>query len=334
MQKQTQENAADEEFRIPTLAVIGVGLIGGSLAMALKRGRRVGRVVGAGRSRGALQTARDLGVIDAIADSPLEAATAADVVVLAAPVGATAALLRAIAPGVDARTVVTDVGSVKESVCRAAEVELGAASARFVPGHPVAGREHSGVGAAQAGLFAAHNVVLTPLENTAADALAAVRRMWRAAGARVISMDAAQHDRVLALTSHLPHVLAYAMVDLFASAGDNPVDGAAGDALYSDMAAGGFYDFTRTASSDPEMWRDICLMNRAEIALQLTKFARQIVKFSDHIVAGDGDELERIFKQAAHTRAQVAARRGRGAGDGGDGGDADGGGGDGDGGRG
>lgn len=336
------ENPKNKEFYIPTLAIIGVGMIGGSLARALKgeggRAGHVGRVVGAGRARASLEKALELGVIDAIADSPLEAAAAADMVVLAAPVGATGQLLRAIAPCVDARKVVTDVGSVKGGVCDAAAAELGAAAARFVAGHPVAGKEHSGVGAAQAGLFAAHNVVLTPTARTAADALAAVRRMWRAAGARVISMDAAQHDRILALTSHLPHVLAYAMVDLFAAAGEIPAlagaesgdgdgNGDGDHGLRSDMAAGGFYDFTRTASSDPQMWRDICLMNGAEIVHRLAEFTERIHAIAERIVAGDGAELERIFKAAAHTRAQVAARRARlgGAGDGDSDSDGDGG---------
>jgi len=330
------KNLEKDAFYIPVLAVIGVGMIGGSLALALRGGRCVGRVIGAGRSLASLEKARALGVIDAVADSPLAAARAADVVVLAAPVGATAELLRAIAPAVCARTVVTDVGSVKGGVCEAARRALGRRAARFVPGHPVAGKEHSGVGAAHADLFARHNVALTPLPETAADALRTVRRMWRAAGARVIRMDAARHDQVLALTSHLPHVLAYAMVDLFAEVGvgaSDTGDTAASDPvadLYRDMAAGGFFDFTRTASSDPAMWRDICLMNRDQLIRRLFSFNHRLSHLSALIGGGDGDGLQRLFENAAKTRAQVAERRAP-SGDG-DGGGGDGGGGDGDGG--
>jgi len=314
-------------FHIPTLAVIGVGLIGGSLALALKRGGHVGRVVGAGRSRANLQTARRLGVIDAVADSPQAAVAGADVVLLAAPVGATEFLLDAIAPALPPAAVVTDVGSVKTWVCEAAEDVLGAGVRRFVPGHPVAGKEHSGVVAARAELFDAHNVALTPLDDTDADALRVVQRMWAAAGAHVITMRPELHDRVLALTSHLPHVLAYAMVDLFADAnagrldqllagfagdGDGDGEGDAADAkLYGDMAAGGFYDFTRTASSDPEMWRDICMTNRENILHQLMLFIDRVQSFVMLLGANDIEGLERLFEAARNTRARVGDRRKR-----------------------
>ncbi|MDD9874697.1 MAG: prephenate dehydrogenase/arogenate dehydrogenase family protein [Gammaproteobacteria bacterium] len=297
-------------FHIPALAVIGVGLIGGSLALALKRRGRVGRVIGAGRSRASLEKALRLGAIDAIAAHPAEAAQAADLIFLSAPVGATAGLLEAIAPALDADKIATDAGSVKGGVCAAAQAVLGARAGRFVPGHPVAGKEHSGVGAASADLFQNHNAVITPLAHTDAGALETVRRMWRAVGARVITLPPELHDQVLALTSHLPHVLAYAMVDLFAaSAVADAADRAAGPGLYGDMAAGGFYDFTRTASSDAEMWRDICLMNRAQILPHLAAFAGRLERLGQLIEQADGAALERLFAAARNTRTQVAERR-------------------------
>lgn len=298
-------------FHIPALAVIGVGLIGGSLALALKRRGRVGRVIGAGRSRASLEKALRLGVIDAIAAHPAEAAQAADLIFLSAPVGATADLLEAIAPALDADKIATDAGSVKGGVCAAAEAVLGARAGRFVPAHPVAGKEHSGVGAAGADLFENHNAVITPLARTDAGALQTVQQMWRAVGARVITLPPELHDRVLALTSHLPHVLAYAMVDLFAAsaAAADSADPSAGPGLYGDMAAGGFYDFTRTASSDAEMWRDICLMNRAQILPHLAAFTGRLERLGRLIERADGAALERLFAAARNTRAQVAERR-------------------------
>lgn len=289
-----------EGFYAPTLAVIGVGMIGGSAALALKAQNRVGRVIGAGRSRASLERALELGVIDEISTAA-EAAAVADVILLAPPVNAMAAVFRAIAPALTAAKVLTDAGSVKVGVIAAARAELGGNIGRFVPGHPVAGKEHSGVAAAAAGLFRGHNVALTPAPETHADALQCVAQLWDAAGARVGVMDAELHDRVLSLTSHLPHVLAYTMVDFFAAAGDR--------AHADDMAAGGFYDFTRTASSDPEMWRDICLMNRAQILRHIDQFMARLSSVRGRIDAADGDALARLFADARAIRSRVADRR-------------------------
>ena len=286
---------------MPVLAVIGVGLIGGSVALALKAQKRVGKVIGAGRSRENLQRALDLGGIDEIADSAVSAAAQADIILLATPVNAIAELLEAIRPALDRDKVITDVGSVKAGVCAAASAVLGDNLCRFVPGHPVAGKEHSGVASASADLFHNHNVVLTPSAHTDADAIERVAQLWAAIGARVNTMDAELHDRVLSLTSHLPHVLAYAMVDFFANSGDL--------AHGYDMAAGGFYDFTRTASGDPEMWRDICLMNRQQILRHIEQFIEQLQRIGGLIERADGDALERLFTTARQTRSQVAERR-------------------------
>jgi len=297
----SEQKSPRQNFFAPVLAVIGVGMIGGSLALGLKNRGLAGSVLGAGRSRDSLRRALELSVIDEICDSPFAAAARADVIVLAAPVGATGELLAAIAPALTEEKIVTDVGSVKAGVCEAAAA-LGEHARRFVPGHPVAGKEHSGAAAANADLFERHNVALTPLAHTDADALERITQMWRALGAHVSRMDAARHDRVLALTSHLPHVLAYAMVDCFAQSGERE---------RADMIAGGFYDFTRTASSDAEMWRDICVMNRGEILRQIEAFQTRLEGLAQLIARADREAIAALFAAAADARAQLSARRAR-----------------------
>ena len=295
-----------KRFGVRRLAVIGVGLIGGSLALALKRQKLVGKVIGAGRSRANLELALRLGVIDEIADDAASAAEKADVIILAAPVNAMAGLFELILPALTPDKIVTDVGSVKAGVCEAASAILGSPEiARFVPGHPVAGKEHSGVDSASADLFENHNVVLTPLASTDTDALELIRRMWAATGARVGIMEVELHDRILAVTSHLPHVLAYAMVDLFADPGGNPKE----LPYRYEMAAGGFYDFTRTASGNPQMWRDICLMNRAQMLRHIDRFSAHLGRIRQMIDESDSDALERLFGAAKETRSMVAERR-------------------------
>lgn len=288
-------------FHVPRLVIIGVGLIGGSLAMNLRRQQLVGHVIGVGRSRANLELALRNGVIDQIVDDAAHAAAQADVILLATPVNAMTELFQSIQPVLDHNTVVTDVGSVKGGVCEAATAILGEKIARFVPGHPVAGKEHSGVQSATADLFHNHNVVLTPLPSTDAKALKLVTQMWRATGATVSTMAAEQHDRVLSLTSHLPHVLAYAMVDLFANFEEL--------VLAYDMAAGGFYDFSRTASSDSEMWRDICLMNRAQIVRHIEQFQERLQRIKGMLKENDAVALERLFAAAKVARSQVIEKR-------------------------
>ena len=298
------------DFYCPRLAVVGVGLIGGSLSLALKQKNCVGAVIGAGRSHANLEKAKSLGVIDEITDDVAQLIDA-DIIVLATPVNAIAEWLAAIAAALRENKrknndrcapIITDVGSVKLGICQAAEV-LGDDLARFVPAHPVAGKEHSGVAAAADDLFVNHNVVLTPMPQTAGDALETIRRLWQAAGARVDEMDAAVHDEVLSVTSHLPHVLAYSMVDYFAAADSDEL------ARRYAMAAGGFYDFTRTASSDAAMWRDICLMNRAQILRDIEQFEAHLKKLADLIAESDGNELMELFAQARKVRGRVAERR-------------------------
>lgn len=284
----------------PVLAVIGVGLIGGSFARALKAAGAVAKVVGFGRGAANLNEALRLGVVDAVAASAAAAVRAADVVVVAVPVAATADVLRDIAPALSPHAVVTDVGSVKQAVITAAAAVLGAHARRFVPGHPIAGTEHAGAAASRADLFQGKRTILTPTSETDGDARAQVAALWRSAGAEVIDLDAAQHDRVFALTSHLPHLLAYALVDLLARTPEPQLPAAAPDVFH--FAASGFRDFTRIASSDPTMWRDICLSNRDAIARALDRYRDGLDDLRDALVRGDGRRLFELFAAAKAAR--------------------------------
>jgi prephenate dehydrogenase len=279
--------------QLRTLAVVGVGLIGGSFALAARRAGAVARIIGAGRSRDNLERAKALGVIDA--DAPAaQAVRDADLVFLAMPVGQTAAVLADIAPHLAADTVVTDAGSTKQDVVAAARGALGAAFARFVPGHPIAGAEYSGVTAARADLFDGKRTVLTPLPETDPAAAVRVRDLWRACGAEVREMAPEAHDRIFAAVSHLPHLLAYALVH------DIATHDAARELF--DYAASGFRDFTRIASSHPEMWRDICIANRAALLAELDRYEQVLQQARAMLAAQDAAALERLFDTARTAR--------------------------------
>ena len=286
---------------IERLAIIGVGLIGGSLARALRRGKHVGEVVGFGRSLGNLQKAVDLKVIDRAAVSATDAARGADMIVVAVPVGSMKDSFAQVAAALADGAVVTDVGSVKGAVVDAAREALGSRFAAFVPGHPIAGTEHSGVAASKADLFEKHRVILTPGSETDAAAVSRVRAMWEAVGATVTLLPVEQHDAVLAACSHLPHMLAYALVDMLVRRDDHQ--------LTFDLAAGGFRDFTRIAASDPVMWRDICLANATAITELLRDFRGNLDALTDAIARGDGDWLMKTFERAKHARDAYAKRR-------------------------
>ncbi len=279
---------------IKRLALLGVGLIGGSLARALRDAAHVQEIVAYGRGLGNLQRAVDLGVVDRIETSPGSAVRDADMVVLATPVGSMAELLRAIAPYLAKDAVVTDVGSVKGAVVAAARTALAGKFPDFVPGHPIAGTERSGVEASFASLYVGRRVALTPLPETRPEALARVRAMWQAAGADVVTMSVEHHDQVLAATSHLPHLLAYALVDMLARQDDSRE-------IFS-FAAGGFRDFTRIASSDPVMWRDISLANREAILAMLKRYRSGLDGLIKAIDAGDGAPLHELFARAKAAR--------------------------------
>src|SRR2546428_636641 len=233
--------------RFEKLVIVGVGLIGGSFALAQKEAGAVGRVIGVGRGAGNIRRALDLGIIDAAGALDEVTFGDADLVLLAVPVGQMRAVMRSIAPLLGPKTVVTDAGSTKEDVVTLARRELKAALSRFVPGHPIAGTEKSGADAAFAGLYRGRKVVLTPLRENEPGALALVRAAWERCGASVFDLRPKEHDAVMAAVSHLPHVLAYALVDQVARHKN-------AKELFS-YAAGGFRDFTRIAASHPEMWR-------------------------------------------------------------------------------
>jgi len=279
---------------INRLTIIGVGLIGGSLARALKASGTVGEIVGFGRSLGNLQLAIELGVIDRAAINAADAVQESDLVVLAVPVGNSGEILRAIAPSLAPDTVVTDVGSVKGTVIAAARRALGDRFPNFVPGHPLAGTEQSGVGSSLADLFQERRVILSPEPETRAAAVASVTHLWRAAGAVVTTMSADLHDRVLAASSHLPHALAYMLVDMLVRHDDHK------DVFA--CAAGGFRDFTRIAGSDPVMWRDICLANRAALAPLLRQYQDELDELIRAVDEGDGEWMLETFTRAKHAR--------------------------------
>ena len=284
---------------INKLAILGVGLIGGSVALALKQAAAVGEVVGVGRSRANLDAALKLGIIDRIATTAADAVQGADVVLLAAPVGQMAALMLEIAPHLGAETMITDAGSTKQNVVALMQQHLGAHLANCVPGHPIAGAETCGAGAARADLYQGRNVVLTPLPQSNKAALEKVRALWQACGARVSEMPATKHDAIFATVSHLPHLLAYTLVDMIARR-DNA------DTLFS-FAASGFRDFTRIAASSPEMWRDIALANRQALLAEIALYQASLEQMRAALAAGDATALEAAFKRAQTARVRWSA---------------------------
>jgi prephenate dehydrogenase len=281
-------------MKIGKLVVVGAGLIGGSFALALKGAGAAGSVVGVGRGGRNLQRALELGVIDSIGALDRATLADADLVFVATPVGQMGSVFRALAPLAGRATVITDGGSTKQDVIAVARRELGAALPRFVPGHPVAGTEKSGADAAFADLYRGRKVVLTPLPETRQDALERVRAAWRACGAEVVELDPARHDAILAAVSHLPHVLAYALVHQVASDRDA--------AQLFGLAAGGFRDFTRIASSHPEMWRDICLANREALLGQLDRYAGELAQLRGLLERGDAAGIDSLFAAARAAR--------------------------------
>lgn len=279
---------------IRRLCVIGVGLIGGSLARALRQAGYVREIVGSSRRAEHLQEAVDLGVIDRYDIDPARAVQGADMVVVCVPLGAMEQTFRSIAPALAPDAVLTDAGSAKGSVVAAARAAFGKIPSGFVPGHPIAGTEQSGVAASFADLYRNRKVILTPLAETDPDATARVRAMWEIVGAQVQCMDVEHHDEVLAATSHLPHVLAFQMVDTLARMSDE-------DEIFR-YAAGGFRDFTRIASSDPVMWRDICLANDRAVLKMLERYRSDLDHLAEALRRGDGAELERVFRNAKSAR--------------------------------
>ena len=276
-----------------TLAVVGVGLIGGSFAQALREAGLVQRVLGVGRQRASLEVARSLGLIDEIVEAE-EAAAQADLIMLAVPVGAMRATLLRMAPHLQDRTILTDAGSTKADVEQAARDALGARVGQFVPGHPIAGAEASGPQAARPELYQGKQVVLTPLPENSSDTLAQVTHAWQACGAIVRTMTAAEHDQILGSVSHLPHLLSALYMSQVA-ASDNA-------ALRLDMAGSGFRDFTRIAAGSPEMWRDIFLSNAHVLRTELDAVRKLMDDVDNALLRGDGPALESLLDAAAQAR--------------------------------
>ncbi len=279
---------------INRLCIIGVGLIGGSLARALRAAGYCGEVIGAGRDPAHLRQAVDLGVIDRFETEPGKAVAGADMVLLAVPLGAMGGVFAAIRGHLAEGAVLTDAGSAKVSIIDAARSAFGRVPEYFVPGHPIAGTENSGVAASVPDLYRNRRVILTPQEYTDPAAVSRVRAMWEAAGAHVSEMEPVHHDAVLAATSHLPHVLAFTLVDSLARLDDR-------EEIFA-YAAGGFRDFTRIASSDPVMWRDICLANGDAIRRMIDRYIDDLKTINKAVSEHDGNRLLEIFTSAKQAR--------------------------------
>ena len=280
---------------IKQLTIFGVGLIGGSLALALRKSGYCEKIIGCSRDAKHLQRAVDLGVIDSFTLDPKEAVKGSDMILLAVPLRAMKPVLESIVGHMEVEAFVTDAGSAKGSVIEAAtEAYGGKLDPRFIAGHPIAGREKSSVEAAIDNLYLNQKVVLTPTEATCSEAVVAVKNMWKAAGATVDILDVKQNDDVLAATSHLPNVLAYSLVNTLSKS-------QYGDAIF-DYAAGGFKSFTRIASSDPVMWRDICLENKEAILSALNDFQQDLSNLGELIEAEDEDAMTELFARAKATR--------------------------------
>ena len=271
-----------------------MGLIGGSVALALKKAGLATHIVGVGRTEKSLNEALDLGVIDS-AETNIEAAIQdADLILIAAPVAQTTAILQSIKPHLNKQTMITDAGSTKADVLACASAVLGDQFNQFVGGHPIAGAEKSGVSAAMSDLYVGKNVVLTPTSESNLDALASVTKLWQACGANVSEMTAETHDGIFAAVSHLPHLLAFALVDDIASR-PNAAQ------LFS-FAASGFRDFTRIAGSHPEMWRDISLANKSALLSELTAYQLELSQLKQLLEHEDSAGLQALFERASVAR--------------------------------
>ncbi len=287
------------------MAVIGVGLIGGSLSLGLKEAGAVEVVVGCGRKRPNLETAKELGVVDEFTHDPAEAVKGADLVFLATPVLSIVPLVEKIsaASALMDGVILTDGGSVKTALVEPIEKVL-PPGARFVGSHPVAGAETVGAAAARPNLFSGRKCVLTPTERTDRDALNKIARMWEIVGMKTVVMDPLSHDRALAFVSHLPHMAAYALVEAVADFEET-------DPRPLELAAGGFRDITRIASSSPDVWREICLTNKGPILESISHYAKALEEIRKLVEAEDGDGLEAHFERARSARNSIADGEGK-----------------------
>ena len=277
------------------LGVIGCGLMGGSFALALKRAGLVKRVIGYSKSPSTTERARQLGVIDVEAPSALQAVSGADLVLLAVPVAATETTFKSIRHLLTPEMLVVDVGSTKRDVVDAARRALKGVVGNFVPCHPITGREVAGVENADAELYKGKPVILTPIERTLTRKIDQAEAMWQALGCRVTRMSPESHDAAFAAVSHLPHLIAFALM--------NSIAGQPRGKEFLALAGPGFRDFSRIAASDPHVWRDVLIANREELAAQVQHFQQALAQFEQRIAAGQTDALEQLITQASHTRA-------------------------------
>jgi prephenate dehydrogenase len=286
---------------IGRLAVFGVGLIGGSVALALKAKGSVGEVIGFDRSQAVLHEARSLGVVDSHAPQYVASVAGCDVILLAVPVGQSGLILEAIAPHLAPNTLVTDVGSTKDDIIGTARRALGEKIGQFVPGHPLAGGEKHGPKAAHADLFLGKKTVLTPLAENTSEFVERATHLWEDCGASVVVLESAAHDAALASVSHLPHLLAYALVAQVARSSDA--------LLKMSLAGSGFRDFTRIAASSPEMWCDIALANRKQLLAELEAYEGLLASLRTRLLAEDRDALFALFDEASRTRSDWESRQ-------------------------
>lgn len=283
------------EVHFKKIVIFGVGLIGGSFALALRKANAVQEIVGFGRSAVSLELAQQLNIIDRVGTDVASEISNADLVLLATPVGQMAEIMQRIAPHLGVNTIVTDGGSTKSDVAAYARTHLGSKLGQFVPAHPIAGAEKSGASAAQPDLYVGKKVVLTPLPENSAFSVARVRKAWELCGAVVSELSATQHDEIFAAVSHLPHLLSFALVHDIAQRKDK-------DLLLS-FAASGFRDFTRIAASSPEMWRDICMANRVALMRELMQYANELHVLYQALEQGDSAKLEDVFAEARKVRS-------------------------------
>ena len=291
------------KLRINKLVIIGVGLIGGSFALALKKAGVVQHVVGVGRTRKNLNLALKLGVIDKISHDASQAVRDADLVLIGTPVGQMAGVMKAIAPHLGNKTIITDGGSTKQDVIACARKHLGKHVVRFVPAHPMAGTEMSGAAAAFAELYHERKVILVPQAETTAKAVSLVRAAWIACGAKVVRLKAREHDEILAAVSHLPHVVAFALMGMLAKRSDAK--------RLLGFSAGGLRDTVRISGSSPEMWRDIFIANRTALTAVIDKYSFEIKYLRDILQAGDGAALQAAFERARRARERWLVKSAR-----------------------
>ncbi len=282
------------------ITIIGVGLIGGSLARALKAAGESALFVGCGRSADNLKKGVELGVIDRYETDIATAVKGSDLIVIATPVGSAEQVFSEIKAGMGSDVIITDVGSTKGSVVDTAKAVFGELPSRFIPGHPIAGTENSGVEASFATLYQHRKVIITPDNSSDPDAVDTVRGLWERCGAEVIEMSVEHHDEVLAATSHLPHMLAFTLVDTLARLEDH-------EDIFR-YAAGGFRDFTRIASSNPKMWHDICIHNRDALLKMLNRFSNELTQLSTLIETGHSEAILELFERAKESRDDYSRR--------------------------